>query len=428
MKGKLFQMVGVSFCFMLFLMNVCLPVTSFQEKNGDVLPPPKEVDMVLETAFFRRMSVREFTDESVSDEDLSTVLWAAYGFVDEVNQTVLGVNGLHAIEIYVLKEDAVYIYDPIAHALDLYKTGDYRSEVWWQYEAPMYLCLVWNKSKNADEWLSSIELGMVGQNIQFMVNALNLGTVVTAETPSPIRFIGLPLHHKGRIVMPLGHPLYPYRFLHLPFWVSLLPRIKKSDVLLSDAFRLQQLSSNVSGELSRGEQTQLLWSSYGFSYLVDVSRFEKNPIGRHRTVPSAHGYYPLRVYTVSESGVFRYVPHIVDLDRYGIPVFTFMMRVSGDDVRDEVAAVSDSCVASAPVNIVIVLDRVKTIKWDDLSDDKYLWIWFYEAGASVQNVLLEAGAWELSSNVVFMDDVDVVRSVLGVDENYLPMVICTVGR
>ena len=50
--------------------------------EGYSLPPPMTVDMNLEESIFRRMSVREFTEEPVTDEELSTVLWAACGFSD----------------------------------------------------------------------------------------------------------------------------------------------------------------------------------------------------------------------------------------------------------------------------------------------------------------------------------------------------------
>ena len=55
--------------------------TNFQSSVSNIysLPPPKSVDMILEESIFRRSSVRDFSDEMVSDEDLSTILWAAYG-------------------------------------------------------------------------------------------------------------------------------------------------------------------------------------------------------------------------------------------------------------------------------------------------------------------------------------------------------------
>ena len=87
--------------------------------------------------------MRDFTNELVTDEELSTVLWAAYGLRDDGELTVPEINGAHAAVIYVLLED-VYTYCPVNHSLVFYKEGDYRDIVGWQYSAPVQLCLCWN--------------------------------------------------------------------------------------------------------------------------------------------------------------------------------------------------------------------------------------------------------------------------------------------
>ena len=88
----------------------------------------------------RRKSVREFNETPISDEILSTILWAAYGYINDEKRTVHGLEG-YAAKIYVLKEDGVYFYDPTNHSLVFYKEGDYRRRVA-QYEAPIQLGIV----------------------------------------------------------------------------------------------------------------------------------------------------------------------------------------------------------------------------------------------------------------------------------------------
>ncbi|RLF46221.1 MAG: hypothetical protein DRN29_05390, partial [Thermoplasmata archaeon] len=78
------------------------------------LPAPIKIDISLEEAIARRKSVREFTEEPVSEEELSTILWYAYGYIN-------GKRPVHAIDknaaqIYVLKEDGVYKYDALNHS------------------------------------------------------------------------------------------------------------------------------------------------------------------------------------------------------------------------------------------------------------------------------------------------------------------------
>ena len=75
----------------LLIVTIVLPVTGKLNisKTKDIvenisiildeypLPTPISVDMILEESICRRMSVRSFNGESVTDEELSTILWAA---------------------------------------------------------------------------------------------------------------------------------------------------------------------------------------------------------------------------------------------------------------------------------------------------------------------------------------------------------------
>jgi len=257
------------------------PVIVTSMSNEYPIPHPMPVDMTLLDAIFRRMSVRGFTDQNVADEDLSTVLLAAYGYRDDGNRTVSGIDGVYVSVIYVLKGDAVYKYDPLNHSLIFYKEGDYRGIVGWQYEDPIQLGLVWDKNKSSNEKYTGAEIGEIGQNIQFMANALNVGTVVTGEIPSPIEKIGLPSNEVGKIVMPLGHPNFSYDFTHRPMWLSLLPRIKESGASLLTVLEERSETTSFAGNLTRSEVSQVIWASYGYSYLLDKSDAPNNPIKRH---------------------------------------------------------------------------------------------------------------------------------------------------
>ena len=64
----------------------------------------------------------------------------------------------------------------------------------------------------------------------------------------------------------------------------------------------------------------------------------------------------------------------------------------------------------------------------ELSGDYYWRFWYYEAGASAHNVLLEATAWDLSANIVFPTDIDSIRSILGLNDDFVPMLVVPVGR
>lgn len=392
-----------------------------------LLPEPLFIDIPLEETLMCRMSMRNFTEDPVTDEELSTVLWAAYGLRDDGKFTIPKINNSNSVVIYVLLED-VYKYNPENHSLIFYKEGDYRNIEGMQYPAPVQLGLCWN-TDIADQNIGSAECGAVGQNIYFAAISIGLGTVITAQHPTAaIEPVGLPPNEKGIGIMPLGHPTIDYNFIYRPFYLSLLPRIKFSDVAFSTALeeRDEVISWN-NDTISRKDLTHLIWASYGYSFYVDKSG--TNVVKRHHTVPSAHGYYPFRIYTVTKSCISKYVYGLMKIDFFGLPIVSFLMRISFGDKRSEFAEISESFISDAPVLIIPVLDIKKTIDWDDLSDESVRWIWYYEAGAVAHNVLLQATSRGLSGNIVTIDDKEAVCNLLKLDsEKFDPMFIVPVGK
>lgn len=440
MKKNIYKKGLVVGIIIIFFGLAVMPAIETSTLNDYPLPPPTPTEMILEQSIFRRSSIRDFTDELVTDEDLSTVLWAAYGYINNENRTVHGIDGIHAAHIYVLKEDAVYKYHALNHSLIFYKTGDYRDIG--QYDAPIQIGLVWDKNKSSQENYVAAEIGQIGQNIQLMANALDLGTVVTVGWP--LAEIGLPSNEVAKIIMPLGHPKYPYDFIYLPLVLSFLPRIKYSNTSLTTAIEERNEAIYWEDNLTKQEQTQAIWSSYGFSYLFDNSESSLDYyIRRHRTVPSAHGYYPLQMYAVTETGIYRCVPNIYNplygfitliyeiFPKFPIPVLAFMLKIRKGDHREEMAQCSSQpSIASAPLLIISVLNLKKTkpIGCDDFSGEEFRWLWYFEAGASAYNVLLEATAWNLSANIVPPTNIESIRSLLKLNDNFIPLLIMPVGK
>ena len=427
--------------FLIILLFIC-NCLGHANSIGDIdpLPPPKYANICLECAISKRMSVREFNEDPISDEDLSTILWAAYGHRSDGSKTVPKIGVDHSAAIYVFKEDAIYQYNPEDHSLVFYKDGDFRSRVA-QYNAPIQIGIVWDSRICEDENLTGVEIGAICQNIQFMATAINLGTVVTAERPSPLDNVSLPSYHIGKIVMPIGHPLRPYRFIYRPYLISFLPRIKHSDMPLSMALQNRKEIDSPSGNLYRSEISQLLWASYGYSYYFDynINRINQNnlsPIRRHRTVPSAHGYYPLEILFVTSNGVYHYNPGLYN-PVYGppvpwiwsFPVITFIRQIKKGDFRVDVAeSTSNEMIKYSPMLIIPVLNIEDTIRWDDLSDPDLAWLWYFEAGAVAHNVILESTAWDLTGNIETFNDIFKVKSTLELNDDFLPLLTISVGK
>jgi nitroreductase len=420
----------------LTLSAISVKETVLNEKN---LPPPLDIDMILEESIFRRMSVREFTEESVNDEDLSTILWAAFGLRDDGKHTISKINNTHSAIIYVFNEEAAYKYNPINHSLVVYKEGDFRGNgVRIQYEAPYQLGLCWDTSK-ADANQGGVELGEIGQNIQFMANALNLGTVVTGEIPPAIEGLGLPENEEGLIIMPLGHPEVSYDFIDRPMWISRLPKIIESSKSITYVLNNIDESNDLDGELNEQEISQIIWSSYGFSKYIDNSDQKPVHLKRHRTVPSAHGYYPFEIYVIDEDGVYRYYNNILidiitnylhithaPVDFFGLPIITFLHKINTGDFRESIAEITSNFdLADSPLIIVPVLN-LESAK--ELAMESAIRFWFYEAGAIAHNVMLESTALNLASRIIYPIDSDSINNILGLNDNYIPSLIIAIGK
>lgn len=398
------------------------------------LPPPLKTNMILEESIMRRMSIREFTDEPISDEELATILWAAHGFQSNGKRTISNINNIYASIIYVLRDDAAYTYDSLNNSLVHYKDGDWRNIIESQYSAPIQLGLCWNTDL-ADIYSGAFEIAQMCINIYLMANALDLGTVACGQYPPAIEPLDIPDNHDGILVMPIGHPLYPYNFKYRPLWLSLLPKVQFSGMNLSEALEKRDETSLFTGELSEQHESQLLWAAYGYSYFFDRSDNSIGRLDRHRTIPSAHGYYPNDIYFVKESGIYRYYPNFYD-PIYGrlrgiwfLPVIPFTIQIIKGDYRSEIAHASNNIdIANSPLIIIPVLDDSKANRWDDLSGEEWRWLWLFDASSSANNILLEATAHDLSGNIVLPINTNSIKSILKLEENQYPLLIVPISN
>jgi hypothetical protein len=134
-KNKIVR-VGLSIFVLALFLNVnfitaqnTLNQSTTEHNEEKFLPPPIQTNMIIEEAILMRKSVRVFSKDAVTDEELSTVLWAAYGLRSDGRRTVYPIDNVHAGVIYVFNQSGLYRYNPINHSLILYKEGDQRDKV-----------------------------------------------------------------------------------------------------------------------------------------------------------------------------------------------------------------------------------------------------------------------------------------------------------
>jgi nitroreductase len=95
-----------------------------------LLRPQKQGGKPLLQALSERKTGRNMGQEKLSQQQLSNLLWAAFG-VNRADgrRTVPSAMNVQDIRLYVFLEDGVYLYDAAAHALTPVVAGDHRAKV-----------------------------------------------------------------------------------------------------------------------------------------------------------------------------------------------------------------------------------------------------------------------------------------------------------
>ena len=395
--------------FMFFLPNL---TGGIQEENeyGNLS------DMPLEMVISRRMSIHygNYYDlnRTVPWELVSKVLWAAYGYSWR-GRTIPSLSSYPVI-IYVCNETAAYTFVPENQSLTLLKEGDYRG-LGGAYPAPIQLFIAVDTNICQNVTWGNAESGCPIQNIYLIANALNLGTVCTNDVWGVHQGLSLPENEKVLYKMPLGYPLPPYTDYQNLVPTSRpsspeLPEIQDSSTSLENAldsvFSSHEWNEN---PITKQELSQVLWASYGYSYYEDNA---SSPPKRHRTVPSAHAYYPMKIYAANSSGVYEYLPEQHTLT-----------TIVTEDRRLSIALASgNTWASSAPLIIAMAWDDSHILTVDTT---------YVEVGLITQNVYLESAAWGLIADWGKADtDEEVMREALGlIGQTHLhPASIITVGH
>ncbi len=393
-------------------LNYTQATTPPQTQTDIQLPPPIDPGTIMEKSICRRMSIRSYTSQNLTDQELSTILWAGYGITTNGNRTIYSPTGIYATVIYVIRSDNTYTYNPKNHSLILFKTGNHLN-LGQATGAPIKLGMVWNMTLLPDEKDAMAEIGMTAQSVYFDANALGLTAITTGMNVNDLNQLGLPSDQKPEIIMHVGHPTTPPSFTYNPLPLTNLPAVQNNTMTLAQAIDNRHITNAWDNQsLSQYEESQLIWASYGFSYNTEHT----STILRHRTLPSAIDKYPFKIYAANQTAVYRYLPESHSLTQI----------LSGDQralIQNAVGAANIS-LASAPWILLECLDT-------NVGSSTYQTWWYYEAGAISYNALLEAGSLNLSCSVI-MDIADIpgLRAAIGISSqtNLVPQAVVGIGR
>lgn len=157
-----------------------------------LLPPANTTGgMPLMEALSKRQSQRVFDSRPLSTQQLSDMLWAAYG-VNRPNgfRTAPSARTWNEFDIYVVMADGWYVYHPIEHCMMKLGSEDLRAASAYQefaHEAPVQLIFVadFDRMTNADEavrrFYSATDVGYISQNVYLYCASEGLATIVRGQ-------------------------------------------------------------------------------------------------------------------------------------------------------------------------------------------------------------------------------------------------------
>jgi nitroreductase len=150
------------------------------------LPAPQKTGgMPLMEALAKRATVRAFDTTDLSMQQLSDLLWAAFGINrPDGKRTAPSANNKQEIDIYVLLEKGAYLYDAQNHKLNLVIPEDLRGQAADPRfaEAPIQLIFIADLAKSGDGEeegklrTASMDCGYISQNTYLFCASEGLAT------------------------------------------------------------------------------------------------------------------------------------------------------------------------------------------------------------------------------------------------------------
>lgn len=183
----------------------------------NLLPAPDKAGgkPVME-ALSQRKSVRNFSAQELTEQQLSDILWAAMGQNRADGKlTAPSCRNFQEIRLFVFDKNGVSQYLPATHTLKPVAKGDYRNLVAAGQDfvnaAPVSLVMIADMTKfgNVDErakMMAAVDAGIVSENISVACAGLGMATVprATMQSDDILKLLGLTANHIAILNNPVG--------------------------------------------------------------------------------------------------------------------------------------------------------------------------------------------------------------------------------
>ena len=153
--------------------------------SAEVLPAPQTAGgMPLMQAMQERKSMRDIDPAStVTKQDLSNMLWAAWGITHEGKRTIATAMNRQELILYVITPTEISRYSAEDNTLTVVNTGDFRdiqARQDWAKTAPINIALVVNTNKQKKDEFQNYTAGAASHAIYLYCASVGLKTTVRA--------------------------------------------------------------------------------------------------------------------------------------------------------------------------------------------------------------------------------------------------------
>ncbi|MFP4548995.1 MAG: nitroreductase family protein [Fidelibacterota bacterium] len=203
----------------IIMIAVFMTINLFADEAIKLPAPDKTGGMPLMEALNNRQTNRNFSEKELNHQQLSNLLWAAWGINRENGKrTAPSAVNWQEIDIYVTLRDGAYRYDAQGHELELITDKnimEYTGTQAFTRKAALNLVYVADYTKmsrdmddNARKHYSWVDTGYISQNVYLYCASEGLATVVIGMVDREELRSHLPLQERQKIVLTqtVGYP------------------------------------------------------------------------------------------------------------------------------------------------------------------------------------------------------------------------------
>jgi len=192
---------------------LCLTLTTLVYAQDITLPAPRKTGgMPLMEALNVRQTQRIFSPKTLSEQQLSDLLWAAFGMNRENGKrTAPSAMNRQEIDLYVALSSGLYLYDAKQSVLTQLSKEDLREKTGKQSfvkTAPVCLVYVSDDERLKSEFYTATDTGFISQNVYLFCASEGMHTVVLGSFDKEALHAVMKLKPTQHIILtqPVGLP------------------------------------------------------------------------------------------------------------------------------------------------------------------------------------------------------------------------------